>query len=138
MPIPTPSTGPLEVTGRDVGSTVDMNVDDVFLLRMGRGSGVSIQDRSVLQTVADPSLPPDAQGLYRGASPGDTKLVALGVPSFCDFELPCPGLPGFSPIELSVHVVEDTVRIEAPDDGDAPSAGDNGTDADPPDAEQFS
>ncbi|MCX9025394.1 MAG: hypothetical protein OIN85_04775 [Candidatus Methanoperedens sp.] len=94
-PVPT-NTAPLAktITLDDDQKTINLQVDETFLLNLGEGYdwNISIDDQAVISREVNVMVIRGAQGIYRAHKPGSATLTAVGDP-LCRKSVPACGAP---------------------------------------------
>jgi len=87
----TPPAGTREVTLADDGSTLILSVGEHFLLALGWDHDwrVEVSDSPVVGRIINIAVVRGAQGVYEAREPGETDLVATGVPTCRSANPPC-------------------------------------------------
>lgn len=89
-------TAPLAktITLDDDSKTINLQVDETFLLQLGEGYdwNISIDDQTVISREVNVMVIRGAQGIYRAHKPGSATLIAVGDP-LCRKSIPACGAP---------------------------------------------
>jgi len=82
------------ITLDDDGKTINLQVDETFLLNLGEGYdwNISIDDQTVISREVNVMVIRGAQGIYRAHKPGSATLIAVGDPP-CRQSVPPCGAP---------------------------------------------
>ncbi len=89
--VPAPPEGGRVVTLADDGATIQLRVDQTFLLDLGDQYQwtIEIANQSIVSRVINVTVIRGAQGLYQAHMPGTTTLRAIGDPMCRQAQPPC-------------------------------------------------
>jgi hypothetical protein len=89
-PVETPPEGKI-ITLADDGTTITLQVQERFLLKLGEGYdwNITIDDQTVLRRVVNVLVVRGAQGIYVANKPGRVALTAVGDPVCRKANPPC-------------------------------------------------
>jgi hypothetical protein len=91
-PIVTPTSlrGPNTITMQDNQQILRLAVGDTFVLNLGPPYIWTVQvDERIVARVPGAAAPKDAQGVYKAIAPGQTALVATGIPACANAKPRC-------------------------------------------------
>ncbi len=90
-PEETPISEGKNVTLDDNGGTLNLKINETFLLRLGEGYdwNITIEDMTIISRVPNVLVVRGAQGLYRAHKPGRTNMTATGDPVCRREQPPC-------------------------------------------------
>ena len=106
MPTPAPSPTSTTVTINNNGQTIDLNVGDTFLLKLGdtmNWNNIQISDPSVISREVNVMVIRGAQGIYRALKSGTTTLTAQGDPFCLQATPPCGAPSRMFSVTVDVH-----------------------------------